>query len=77
MEPEILSFEAAYDRLEEIVRQLESDDLAIDRAVELYELGVRLVRHCSRCLDGAELRIKRLAQTEDGELGLADMPYPN
>ena len=77
MEPESLSFEAAYDRLEEIVRQLEGDDLPIDRAVELYELGVSLARRCSEALDGAELRIKQLVQTSDGELGVAPMAYPS
>ena len=77
MEPETLSFETAYDRLEAIVRQLEGDGLAIDQAVELYEQGVGLVRHCSQCLDGAELRIKQLAQTADGELGVAPMAFPS
>lgn len=76
MDLETLSFEEAYARLEEIVAQLESADLAVDRSVELYEMGMRLIRHCTSCLDGAELRIKQLVGGADGELAVAPLAYP-
>jgi len=76
MEPETLSFEDAYAQLEEIVGRLESDDLAVDGAVELYERGMRLIRHCAGCLDGAELRIKQLVPGPDGEIAVASMAFP-
>ena len=74
MEPEALSFEEAYARLEEIVRRLEGDDLTIEQSVELYEQGVALVRHCNSRLDGAELRISQLAPGPDGDLRVVPLP---
>lgn len=76
MDLETLSFEGAYAQLEEIVARLESDELAVDRAVELYETGMRLIRHCTGCLDGAELRIKHLVPGPDGEIAVAPMGFP-
>lgn len=66
MESETSSFESAYERLESIVRELEADGMSIDRAVDLYEDGVRLVRLCNARLDRAEMRISRLASTDGG-----------
>jgi exodeoxyribonuclease VII small subunit len=77
VELETLSFEDAYSQLELIVGQLESEELPVDRAVELYETGMRLMRHCSGCLDGAELRIKQLMPSPDGDLRIASIPYPS
>jgi exodeoxyribonuclease VII small subunit len=76
VELETLSFEDAYAQLESIVAQLESEDLAVDRAVELYETGMRLMRHCSSCLDGAELRIKQLVPAPDGDLQVVPLAFP-
>jgi exodeoxyribonuclease VII small subunit len=77
VELETLSFEEAYTELELIVSQLESEELPVDRAVELYEKGMRLMRHCTGCLDGAELRIKQLLPTPDGDFQIAPMAYPS
>jgi exodeoxyribonuclease VII small subunit len=68
-----LSFEEAYARLEDVVRQLEGDDLMIDQSVELYELGVKLLRHCNLRLDCAELRLSKLVPTGDGELAVVPL----
>jgi len=73
MQHDILSFEDAYARLEEIVRQLESDDLTIEQSVDLYEQGARLIRHCSARLDGAELRLSQLMPAGGGELTIAPL----
>jgi exodeoxyribonuclease VII small subunit len=73
---EKLSFEAAFKELEGIVDQLESGDLPIDQAVDLYEAGARLVAHCGGCLDRAELRIKELVTGADGELAIEPLPFP-
>ena len=61
-----LSFEEAYEELEEIVTKLESGNLPLEEAVELYERVRRLSDHCQKVLDEAELRVNKL--TDDGEL---------
>jgi exodeoxyribonuclease VII small subunit len=55
-----LSFEQAYDELEEIIAKLESGELALEESVTLYERGRQLSAHCQTLLDKAELRIQKL-----------------
>lgn len=62
-----LSFEEAYEALEETVRQLERGDSTIDDLVGLYERGMALAGLCSARLDAAELRITKLRPTAEGE----------
>lgn len=63
---EQLTFEAAYQRLEETVQALEAGGLTLDEATNLYAEGARLARVCNELLSAAELRITRL-QTSLGE----------
>ena len=57
-----LSFEDAYTRLEETVRTLESGELTLEAATNLYEEGMRLVQLCGRLLSGAELKMTKLRE---------------
>lgn len=63
-----LPFEAALERLEELVERLESGDLALEDALAAFEEGVALSRRCARQLDVAERRIEVLLE-EGGVLG--------
>jgi exodeoxyribonuclease VII small subunit len=56
-EIQTLSFEDGYDRLEELIEQLEAGTLSLEESVALYEEGVALARHCGHKLDDAELRV--------------------
>jgi len=55
-----LSLEARLRRLEEIVGQLETEELELDRALALFEEGVVHVREAEKALSGAELRVEEL-----------------
>lgn len=61
-----LSFEAALQRLEAIVRQLESGDAPLEAAIGLYEEAQALKLHCEGRLSAAEARITQLQIGEDG-----------
>lgn len=61
MEPK-LSFEQALQRLEQVVRELESGDLSLENALSLFQEGVTLSRQCSGRLDQAETRIEKLLE---------------
>ena len=61
LSPNAESFEAAYRELQEVVAQLETGDLDLERAVQLFERGSQLVQVCERVVDAAELRVTRLA----------------
>ena len=61
---ETLSYEEAYQQLENVVRSLEAGDQPLEAALELFERGQQLVRRCMSLLDSAELRVKQV--TSDG-----------
>jgi exodeoxyribonuclease VII small subunit len=68
-----LSFEASLRRLESIVESLESGDVPLEKAMELYEEGIRLSKVCSEKLRAAELRLKKLSKSADGQFELTDL----
>jgi exodeoxyribonuclease VII small subunit len=61
------NFETALKRLEEIVKKLESGELSLDTALELFEEGIRLSRFCNVTLDQAERRVEVLLKNDAGE----------
>jgi exodeoxyribonuclease VII small subunit len=48
------SFEASLERLQEIVKELESEGIALERSVQLYREGRELVQQCETMLRTAE-----------------------
>lgn len=61
-----LSFEAALQRLEAIVRQLESGDAPLEASIALYEEAQALKAHCEEKLGAAEARIAQLQLDSEG-----------
>jgi exodeoxyribonuclease VII small subunit len=55
-----LSFEAAIEKLEKIVEQMESAKLPLEDLIVQYEEGIRLVAVCNDKLTAAENRIEML-----------------
>ena len=55
-----LSFEAALERLEGIVRKLESGELPLDDSLAAFEEGVKLSTYCHRRLDEVEKKVQVL-----------------
>jgi exodeoxyribonuclease VII small subunit len=53
-------FEESLSSLERIVAQLESGDLPIERALEIFEEGISLARRCQSQLDDAERKVEIL-----------------
>jgi len=60
------TFEASLEALEQIVRQLESGDLPLEKSLELFEQGIRLSRECQERLSQAERRIEILLRDNQG-----------
>ncbi|MDR2208801.1 MAG: exodeoxyribonuclease VII small subunit [Azoarcus sp.] len=54
------TFEAAVSELETIVRQMETGSLPLEQALEQYQRGIALLRHCQDKLDAAEQQIRIL-----------------
>ncbi len=55
-----LSFEAGLQQLEAIVKEMESGELPLERAVELFEQGMKLSDVCRKQLEEAETRVEIL-----------------
>jgi exodeoxyribonuclease VII small subunit len=54
------TFEASTERLAEIVDELERGDLPLERALALFEEGVRLSRRAQEKIERAEKRVEEL-----------------
>jgi exodeoxyribonuclease VII small subunit len=64
------NFEKAMERLERIVGDLESGKLSLDDSIRVFEEGVDLSKKCYGKLAEAELKVKQLIKTENGEFEL-------
>lgn len=62
-----LDFEGAMEQLEEIVRELEHGDVPLEKAIDLYQQGMKLSQLCGSKLEQVERKIEMIA-LEDGEL---------
>jgi exodeoxyribonuclease VII small subunit len=57
-----LSFEAAMERLELIVEQMESSKLPLEELLARYEEGTKLIAVCNQRLEAAQSRVETLAR---------------
>ncbi len=62
-----MKFEEALVKLEETVGQLESGDLPLDKALEVFETGVKMSRICTKKLEEAEKKVELLLDVKEGE----------
>jgi exodeoxyribonuclease VII small subunit len=65
-------FEDAIKRLEEITEKLEQGDLTLEKALSLYEEGIKLTNKCSLLLDEAEGKIKIITKDFNGKISFKD-----
>ncbi|WP_208454644.1 exodeoxyribonuclease VII small subunit [Jannaschia marina] len=66
-EIESLSFEEALAQLEEVVTQLDSGDVPLERSIELYARGAKLKEHCDAKLKAAEEKVAQITLDAKGE----------
>jgi len=63
-----MSFEAALEELEGIMRQLETGQVELEQSIAIYERGAALRAHCEAKLKAAELKVESLVLGADGAL---------
>jgi exodeoxyribonuclease VII small subunit len=68
--PEIakLSFEDALNELQTLVKSLERGDSKLEDAINAYQRGVDLKRHCEAKLREAQLKVDKIVQDADGTI---------
>ena len=63
MSKDKVNFEQSLTELEKISNELESNDIALDKAIELFEKGIKLSKECSEILQNAKQRIECITDT--------------
>lgn len=61
-----LTFEQAYQKLEQIVQKLDSEQTTLEQSFQLFEEGQKLLKLCQTLLDQAEKRLKIITVTDEG-----------
>ena len=64
-----MSFEEALAELQSLVKSLEKGDSKLDDAINSYQRGVDLKRHCEAKLREAQLKVEKIVQSADGTIG--------
>ena len=62
------SFEKNLERLDGIVRELEDADLPLEKALQLYEEGMKLSEVCHKQLEEAEGKVEILTKKAGGKV---------
>jgi exodeoxyribonuclease VII small subunit len=62
------SFEKNLQRLDGIVRELEDADLPLEKALQLYEEGMRISEICHKQLEEAEGKVEILTKKAGGKV---------
>ena len=70
------SFEKSFNRLEEILEEMNGSNLSLEKSLLLYEEANGLMKSCNDYLIHAEKKIETLIKTRDGAISLDDEGKP-
>ena len=65
-----LSYEKAFERLEQILEQMNSGKTPLEESLKLYEEAEKLMRSCTASLNTAEQKIELLIKDRNNEVAL-------
>jgi len=66
------NLEAAMQRINEVVAEMEEGTLPLETLISRYEEGVALVKLCQEKLDSAEKRIRLISRDSTGAVDMTD-----
>ena len=72
-----MTFETAMKQLEQIVQDLETGDMPLEKAIKKFEEGIQLSKYCTEKLDESEKKITILMQDSNGTLSEASFVGQN
>jgi len=70
------NFEMAMKQLEQIVQDLETGDMPLEKAIKKFEEGIQISKYCSEKLDASEKKITLLMRDSDGKK-ISETPFEN
>lgn len=62
------TFEKALEKLEQIVDNLESNELSLEKALAKFEEGMKLSQYCAQKLDETERKISIIMEKSNGDV---------
>ena len=68
MEIEKMTFKEPLSKLEEVVKELESEQITLEESLQKFELGIKLSSLCLNKLNEAEKKIEELTRDSEGKL---------
>ena len=68
------TFEMAMKQLEQIVQDLETGDMPLEKAIKKFEEGIKISKYCSEKLDESEKRITLLMRDSDRKR-VSEIPF--
>jgi len=71
-----MSFEQSFVRLEEILEKLNTDSIALEESLKLYEEANKLLELCNKRLNEAEAKIEVIVKSRSGEVELDSAGRP-
>lgn len=71
-----MSFEKAFNRLEEILEKMNSEEVSLDDSLKLYEEADKLINACGKRLSEAETKIESLIKSRNGGLAVGEDEKP-
>ncbi len=63
----LISFEQGIEKLEQVINDLDKNNVPLDQALQLFNDGIGLVKHCNGLLDSAEEKVKVLLEDTNGD----------
>ena len=66
-EKKTINLEKTLADLENLVEELESGDLPLEKAMQKFEQGIKLTRNCQAALKEAEQKVEILLKSAGGE----------
>jgi|TARA_R110002072_G_C7834082_1_gene524426 exodeoxyribonuclease VII small subunit len=61
-----MTFEEALKELEQVVGQLETGTVELEKSIDFYDRGALLKKHCEAKLAQAQARIEQITMAENG-----------
>ena len=68
------TFELAMKQLEQIVHDLETGDLPLEKAIKKFEEGIQISKYCSEKLDESQKKITLLMRDSEGK-SITEVPF--
>ena len=67
------SYEKIFEELEKIVQKMDSGDISLEKSLDFFEKGMKLIKEGKEKLAQAEARVKTRIDESDSELDSEDI----